>query len=264
MNGEPPAVPSIDRLKGFLPAWRSRGLGSAQVKRLDAFLTAYDKLRPPTPIIVVRPTLELARLGGFLMAAREPLERLRTSGAMINPWTVAGVGQKEVRNSAVLATLWSPQQCGTLGRAFLDAFCRRIDDPKGVLPTSEELSANYAVRTEHCPVGVMSERVDITIEGPSFVLGIEVKINAGEGPEQLRRYVSSVQRWARQRGGKKAAVVFLAPYPPSERAVLHATWRDLMVAGRNVLLLGEGTPTMHSFLLEAFVRHCNQHGGKHG
>ncbi|MDK2767903.1 MAG: PD-(D/E)XK nuclease family protein [Sphingomonas sp.] len=260
MSGELSTRNRTERLRGFLSAWRSHAPERAQVKRMDAFLSAYRQHRPPPPIVVARPKLDPARLGSFLTAAQPPLEQLRASGTMINPWGVAGVGRKEVRNSAVLATLWSPQQCGALGRAFLEAFCRRINDPAGLLPTSEELAASYSVRTEHCPVGAVSERVDITIEGPSFVLGIEVKIDAAEGPEQLRRYVGSVQRWGKQRGGKKAAVVFLAPFYPSEQGVLRATWRDVMHAGRDVLRLRAGAPTTHSFLLETFVRHCIEFG----
>lgn len=257
MSGELSAVLDPERLQGFLAAWRSHTPERAQVRRLGAFLSVYRQHRPPAPVVVVRPALDPTRLDSFLTAAQPSLERLRASGAMINPWGVAGIGRKEVRNSAVLATLWSPQQCGAQGRAFLDAFCRRIDDPAGLLPTSEELAGGYVVRTEHCPVGAVSERVDVTIEGRSFVLGIEVKIDAAEGPEQLRRYIGSVKRWARQRGGKKTAVVFLAPYRPSQQNVLHATWRDVTNAGRDCLRVHAGAPTTHSFLLETFVRHCD-------
>ncbi len=264
MSREQLAAHRAERLQRFLSAWRFGAPEKSRARRLDSFLAAYRQHRPPPPVVVARPELEYGKLENFLTAVQGPLERMRAGGAAINPWSVAGVGQNEVRNSAVLATLWSPQQCGSLGRTFLDAFCRRIDDPAGLLPTWGDLAAGYVVRTEHCPVGAASDRVDITIEGPSFVLGIEVKINAGEGLDQLGRYSRSVAQWARQRGGKRAAVVFLAPYPPSEADVLKASWRDVSEAGRKVVRMRAGEPTVHSFLLETFVRHCNGFGGKNG
>jgi hypothetical protein len=191
---------------------------------------------------------------------RAPLEAHRAQGSLLNPWTIAGVRRKEVVNSAILATFWSPQACGHLARQFLNAFCRRIDDPEGKLPTSEELAQPYTIRTEHCPIGQMSERVDITIEGSTFVLGIEIKIDAMEGVEQLRRYVASVNQWSEQRD-KRACVVFLAPFRTSESGVLQAGWSDVAAAGRKVLVAQGPAPSSHRFLLESFIRHSSKFGG---
>ncbi len=40
------------------------------------------------------------------------------------------------------------------------------------LHTLAELAAGYTVRAEHCPTGVQSDRVDLTIEGTDFLVGI--------------------------------------------------------------------------------------------
>jgi hypothetical protein len=83
------------------------------------------------------------------------------------------------------------------------------------------------VRTEECPLGSETDRVDIAIDGPDFVLFVEVKIDALEGKEQLRRYAEAARRKANAYGKAHGRVIYLSPrpplVPPPEVAVV--TWR---------------------------------------
>lgn len=71
--------------------------------------------------------------------------------------------------------------------------------------------------------------------GGKFLLVMEVKIDAVEGPGQLCRYDDLLRKKARALG-KRAALVYLSPRPsknlPTE--TIHATWADIVFAARQV------------------------------
>lgn len=247
------------RLSQFVPRWQAAQNHDPRLARLDQFVRSYRALRPVPRPAQTRVEPDIGRLTAFLGDVIKPLAEHRASGSVINPWAVAGLKRAEVRNAGVLAMLFSPSACGDVGTAFFDHFCRRIPDPEGLLPSTAELQAGYSVRTEHCPVGERTERVDLTIEGRTFVMGIEVKIDAPEGREQLRRYTSAVKRWGRQRH-KRSVVVFLAPYPPREPGVLFAKWSDVRAAGRAITPRRNSELNLHGHLLESFVRHISRFG----
>jgi hypothetical protein len=48
--------------------------------------------------------------------------------------------------------------------------------------------ADARVRTEERPLWSDRDRVDIAVDGPDFVLFVEVKVGAVEGGSQLQRY----------------------------------------------------------------------------
>lgn len=244
----------------FLGRWRALRHGDRSEHRLQAFLRAYRSLSSRPRRNQTR-RVDVVRLRDSLDALREPLAQQREDGRFLNPWKMGGLREDEVRNAAVLAQFWSPQLCGTAAARFLDAFCRRLADPAGLLPSSAALLSGYHVRTEHCPIGEASERVDITIEGRDFVIGVEVKINAAEGPDQLRRYRDAVTAWARGRG-KRPVVIFLAPYPTKEAGVLLATWRDVAAAARAISTDGGAHSSQYQKLLAPFSEHISGFGGK--
>lgn len=173
------------------------------------------------------------RLQALTVGLAPRMAAARHLGSGVNVWQMAGLKRAEVRNTAALAALWSPTQIGDHASIFLNAFLRRIDQSQ-TLPSAHELAGHYVVRTEHCATGAVSERVDITIESQSFVLGIEVKIDAVEGPQQLQRYRHSVEDWARQRG-KRGAVIYLAPVQTKVDGIINADWRDVIHAARSML-----------------------------
>lgn len=178
----------------------------------------------------------------------------RTSSTLVNPWSIAGLKRVEVRNASVLASLWAPATGGATAVAFLDSFLRRVT-PVSNLPTTEQLARPYVVRTEHCAAGTTSERVDITIEGVDFVLGIEVKIDAKEGPDQLERYARAVASWGRARN-VESAVVLLAPFRPSIPGISHARWEDVIFAARSVLPRKRGDYGLTHHLIRSFADHA--------
>jgi hypothetical protein len=163
------------------------------------------------------------RFGRFITQLRDPLDRAGAA-ACANPWLIAGLGHDEVRVSFVLAALWDRNQYGNEGRAFLSRFLARAG---GGFPGEAELAEGYKVQTEHCLNGAVADRVDITVETRSSITGIEVKIYAGEGENQLARYAAAIATRARltRRGAHR--VIFLSPYTPQGGAdgIGVVTWR---------------------------------------
>lgn len=235
---------------------RPRGL----LERLPLFLAKLGPLVQSNKSLTnqqadrARVSLNPGRLANILTQLSPMLAQARHRGGEINVWQMAGLKRAEVRNAAVLAALWSSAGMGDRASTFLDGFLRRLRPADG-LPSLEELVRGYVVRTEHCATGAATERVDITVEGQSFVLGIEVKIGAGEGPEQLVRYRKSVEEWARTKG-KRGVVVLLAPFQTSVPGVVQADWRDVVVAAGATLPSKRAAFTHVDRLIDDFARHA--------
>jgi len=249
------------RLHQFVGNWNSitvsqRGL----VGRLSLLITDLRTLIRSVEFVteqqadLASPSQETGRLAAIIAQLSPALARARQHGGEINVWQMAGLKRAEVRNAAVLAALWSSARMGDRAMIFLDGFLRRLRPADG-LPLLEELRLGYVVRTEHCATGAATERVDITIEGQSFVVAIEVKIGAGEGPEQLARYRKSVEEWARTRG-KRGAVVLLAPFQTSVPGIVQADWRDVVKAASATLPSKRTAYTHTDRLIDDFARHA--------
>ncbi|WP_374943454.1 PD-(D/E)XK nuclease family protein [Sphingomonas sp.] len=198
--------------------------------------------------------MTVERLAPVIHPLNMALRAARTQGLGVNPWTMAGLKRNEVRNAAVLAGLWSPVQGGDTAIRFLNAFLRRLHDPQAVLPTVKEIAAGYTVRTECCPEGDSRDRVDLVIETVHHVLGIEVKIGAGEGLGQLDRYVAAVTNNAAGRC-KRPVVILLAPFPPSRPDVLRATWSTVRTAATAAVPRRRADYEFTDYLVAAFGRH---------
>jgi hypothetical protein len=246
------------RLRDFLSAAAprlrpARDTASERIARLDAFLAAahpYLHRGSPTPLRRVDPT----RLGEVLRQLREPLERQRAEGRALNVWSVAGLKRDEVRNTAVLAELLRHERLGDVARAFLAAIVERARAGVPEFPVIDPFGA-YRVSTEVCPLGQRNTRVDLVIETDAHLLGIEVKIGAVEGLDQLARYAAALSDRAAQ-DGKMAALVYLSGWPPAvlpEHAA-HITWRDVHQAARQTARQHR-TSTRASWLLTDFADH---------
>ena len=174
-----------------------------------------------------------------------------------NPWIMAGLGRYEVRNCAVLAQLWDQRISGTYASSFLSAFVERIRGANSALPSREELEGHYIVRTEHCPNGLQSDRVDITIEGSNFLVGIEAKIDADVRQNQLEDYCSVIK--ARAAGlnidRQKHCVIFLTTDGRSAPGVVSASWRDIAAAARQCERALEPQYGTHNWLVQRFADH---------
>jgi hypothetical protein len=148
-----------------------------------------------------------------------------------NPWLTAGLGRDEVRVSRVLAALWDRRHYGDEARAFLGRFFAVAGSE---FPDSAELARGYRVETEHCINGTTADRVDITIETDVSIIGIEVKVGAIEGHNQLARYAAAIKTRARLMQRANHSVIFLSPYASkeavfkeSDRSAIWVTWQTV-------------------------------------
>lgn len=193
-------------------------------QRLEHFFDqARHPLRFESNVGATGDQIDIDKLDHFIEQLRAPLKTAE-SQTCSNPWLAAGLGHDELRVSAVLATLWDRRQYGDDARAFLAGFLARAGCE---YPDEAELSDGYQVQTEHCLNGSSADRIDITVETRSSIVGIEVKIYAGEGQNQLSRYVSAINTRARLTRRKAHKVIFLSAYPPKGESakVTKVTWR---------------------------------------
>ena len=116
--------------------------------------------------------------------ARVPIEEEKALGMKVNVWKTANLGRYEVRNSKVLRWFLDMHEDHGQGSLFLKALYDSLDWHKSSFP----FPSVYRATEECCPLGDESERVDIEIESDEVLLFIEVKIDALEGKEQLKRY----------------------------------------------------------------------------
>nr|WP_246220605.1 PD-(D/E)XK nuclease family protein [Parvibaculum indicum] len=204
-----------------------------------------------SPIDGDRLALLLTMLGARVREARE-------SGAFIDVWEVAGLRRDEVRHAAVLAWLLDAKGSHGLGAAVLQEWIGILADRHGgAFPLSLDMHvAPYTIFTENCPFGAADNRVDIALDGGNSTVFIEVKIDAPEGPDQIRRYLDLAWEKSVKSGKDEYAVIFLSPsrpmptVPDSENVVV-ASWNTVAEAIRKVVRSRaggvEGTRTVLQF-----------------
>jgi hypothetical protein len=236
----------------FFRAWSALpASGDASTARFfHALRPLLRDLDPPGARAKIAP--DPARLARAFAALAGPLRAIRSEGAFLNPWAVAGLRQ-EVQVCAALAALWNPALAGPGARDFLAAFLAQVRGGGSPLPDAGDLAAGYRIRVEDSPLGLASERIDVTVEGERFLIGIEVKIGAALQPRQLERYVDTVTRRAAA-GGQVPHVILLAPFPPRLAGVGAATWRDVALAAEASLPPVRERGFAHR-LLETFAAH---------
>lgn len=121
------------------------------------------------------------------------LDALRAHVGRFNPIKTMGMERMEIRHSAILAWLLSPQETHGLGDSFLKAFLaealRGHDSPEGptALDVSQADMMDAEVRREwrHIDVLVLSPR-------NGWVFIIENKFDSGQHTDQLKRYIEVV------------------------------------------------------------------------
>lgn len=253
----------LDRLQLFVAAYRALDWGS-DTEALDSFCKNWRNLAPVRTGSGAASRIDADQLEVALGYLKGPLAAARADGRFLNPWIVAGLRRGEVRNAAVLASLWRPETSGPSARAFLNCFFRHLERQHGAaLPTAVQLEAGYMVRTEHCLAGDASERVDLTIEGKDFMVGVEIKIDAAEGVAQVDRYLEALSLRSRLKA-KRAWLIFLAPYPhrgdvcfASDIPIIDASWRDLIAASQQCLPPSDDSYSFSDELIERFARHVS-------
>ena len=193
-------------------------------KRLEAFFEDSADLWDVPEQPSTR-TPDALRLATIFAGWQKPLRAAR-SAAFTNPWRTAGLGSDEFRISSVLASLLDEKKYGAEARAFLARFLLASE---GEVGDDVDLLDGYRIQTEHCLNGAIKDRVDITVETKSAIIGIEVKIYASERDMQLPDYVAAIGKRAELMRRAKAKVIFLSPYPSrnSQHSVPHISWRQL-------------------------------------
>ncbi|MBB4836978.1 hypothetical protein HNP52_000029 [Sphingomonas kyeonggiensis] len=187
---------------------------------LQAALRTFAPLKAGLARDVFQQPYPLGRVIEAFASLRAPLARARLQGGIINPWVIAGLRRDEVRVAQALAGLWTLELGGAASRRFLaGCLAACIVD----IDWEAELATGYRVASEISPLGVHTERIDLTIETARHIVGIEMKIDAALGPRQLERYVEAISaraRWQHATGH----IVLLAPFSSELDQVLHLSW----------------------------------------
>ncbi len=108
-------------------------------------------------------------------------EMLDATGSRFNMFGVLGVDNDETTHSAIVAELLNPKGSHALGDKFLQEFLKVMElqnfgwDTKQAIVTTEMWAGENG-------------RMDIVIESCGKAVIIENKFNAGDQPEQLKRY----------------------------------------------------------------------------
>lgn len=254
-------------IAGFLAEYRAVRHLREQEPGLARFLRDYREMRASlaaSPQATRRPAADPAVLAGFLEALCSCCARWRQTDRISNIWAIAGLKRDAVRTTAALA--WWLDPAGEHG--FGNAILREVLAALGA-PLLSELSvdAPYRVRTEYCAFGEATDRVDIVIDGPDFLLFIEVKIDAPEGPNQLNRYVRKASAFAQATGKPVFAVLYLsdAARPDLPDLVVPLRWRAIADAIEAVRRADDQPNSFRSQAARQFAEHVRQlHGGRHG
>lgn len=257
-----------ERTMRFLEGWRALRPPEPPplAERIRRLLEgAGPLLRAPGPEVTPPRALPSAEaVLGLLEGLRSPLAKARTSGSLIDIWSVAGLRRRELPNAAVLAWLIDPRGSHGQGSLCLTGLLDLVRRKSGVDLSGLALGG-ARVQPEERPLGSDRDRVDIVVEAPDLLIFIEVKIDAAEGQAQLSRYVESAARVAEVQalsdGGtrKKTLTVFLSPRPPAETVpdVVHVSWREL--ASTFTRLAGQAGG-FAELLIRSFAAHARTFG----
>lgn len=113
------------------------------------------------------------------------------------------LGTKENTLSDVIADLLDPRGTHGQGTLFLNALLRRIDEPVVHARDAVRITREFATKQKR--------RVDIVVETPASLIGIENKPFAGQGDRQLSDYYADLVDRA---GGRVPRLIFLSDSEP--------------------------------------------------
>jgi hypothetical protein len=182
------------------------GLGLSQWQR---FFKEFTRLAQKGVALKAYAPLNPQACAAFFAAFADAYAACRAQGRAVDIWRVAGIGNDELRNSAILAWLLDCHGSHGQGAAFL----RQLFS---CLPGWKELAvaADYRTRVESSydenepGVSKNRSRVDIEVDGLSFFLLLEIKIRSGETDNQLERYLRLGEA---RKGNRPWALLFVTP-----------------------------------------------------
>lgn len=204
-------------------------------------------------------------LSRWLSSMNRPLEAVQKSAWDFDPWEISGLGRDEVRNTSVLAWLLNPRGSHGMGSAVMKHLLSYINKQKNYFPVSAGNICN--VRTEICPNGDLSDRLDIEIDAENFYLIIEVKIGAIEGNEQLTRYARLAQT---QKGQRPWAIIYLTPTGKIAKTageymekIINLSWSEMAKFIEKSISITPDTPSKSWYAanhaVALFAKHIRNH-----
>lgn len=199
-------------------------LAQASCKNLGDFFAAFGEAKSS---VAREPAAapDMEGLNLFFRNFGDKIRDFRQSGENLNIFDVCSLGRDEIRNCRVLAWLLDENGSHGLGNSFLRGLLQQCGT-KAVSPAA--LASGYAVRTEYCPNGDNSDRVDIVCDGRDFLLYIEVKIDSLEHGGQTARYHCKLDNCA---GRRECAVLFISRgQRPASPDAISADWLDCAAA----------------------------------
>ena len=211
---------------------------------------------PSDQAVPDHPSPSESDLGRFFEQIKSPMEAVLAKGGLLNLWAIAGLKHNEVRTAGALAGLWRTEFGGVTSRDFLALYLKRAVKNED---WDHELCSGYSVFTEVNPLGESSDRVDLVIETGRYLIGIEIKIRAGLGPnDQLGRYLEALEsRAAHMR--RSRILILLAPFPSKIAEVYSSTWNDVSAAARQVAKRGGSAKSLIHRVIAQFGDHVAQH-----
>lgn len=150
----------------------------------------------------------------------------RKPGQLVsNIFELCGLNRDEVRNCRVLAWWLDKSADHGLGRRFLEKMFVTANKPVEKSLTKYDTDSNYSTRTEICPNGDNSDRVDIVCESAKLLVYIEVKIDSTEHSSQTQRYYN---RLLHNAGDRQFALFFISPNtPPTNDKARFISWKQI-------------------------------------
>jgi hypothetical protein len=197
-------------------------------ERIDRFLQRVRPMLVRQADVPAR-SVTVTSLEILFSKIRGPVGAACAGGAFMNVWKVAGLKRSELRNAATLAWLLDPRGTHGLADAVLRALLGRVKHAPTWLVGQTDFR-QIRVVTEESPVGSTENRVDISITGPTFLIFLEVKIDAQEGFRQLERYRVEAENKALSLGVRNALVVYMTVDgrpPKTDDEVATLSWRDV-------------------------------------
>lgn len=193
-----PKTPRVDFYRSVATKWTSASV--ALERDNDVALALFRRL------VMANPDALRHRLLGFNAARRRRLtrrSRLAIDSLSVEPDLLGPINELryEPAHTQILAHLMDPHRSPALAGSLLAAFLSLA----GVPPESQpEASSDVQVSAECWLPG--AGRVDLRIEVPRALLFVEIKVDAEEGLDQLKRYYSALEA---TRGIRSGHLVFL-------------------------------------------------------
>jgi len=191
----------------------------------------------------------------FFSLVQLPLEAVIDGGGLLNLWEIAGLRYHEVRTACALAGLWRSDFGGKVSRGFLVSYLELVAKD---VNWPEELCDGYSVYTEVNPLGDQTDRVDLVIDTPRYLIGIEIKIRAGLGKEQLERYEKTLKARA-EHTQKIPILILLAPFSAPKHVAISSSWADVRNAAINASKVDREQRTLAHNLIAQFGNYVARH-----